>query len=174
MLREYPVHEQDTDFEDLPHGPAGPWLRTHSSKPGTPSAESATVNDIASRLEHFQKILDRAVDIGLLNVKLLEQIQEGDDNGIGAIHSLNQGHAVLDYPLIYSSRFVDEEVVVSIEEFGVYGVGATESEAVQEIKSELWDLFQDLQQMPSEEMGSRLATTLRVLRARIKQNALDA
>ena len=151
------------------HSGSGRWMaRSHLGVRMIAPSPTAAKSAIESRWELLEQTLEKVMDIGLQQVRLLEQIQEGDGSGIGAIHSLNQGHVVLDYPLIYSSRFVDEEVMVSIEEFGVYGVGATESEAVQEVKSELWDLFQDLQQTPSEELGPHLATTLRVLRARIR------
>lgn len=70
-------------------------------------------------------------------------------------------------PLVYGYQVVDDEVVASIEEFGVYGVGLTEGEAVEEVQDELWSLFQDLDRLPQEELGGQLAKTLRVLRGRL-------
>ena len=116
-----------------------------------------------------------ATDIGLENRKLLERLlEEGPRVGLGAIHSLDRGRVQLMPPLVYGYQVVDDEVVVSIEELGVYGTGLTEGEAVEEVQDELWSLFQDLDRLPPEELGAQLAKTLRVLKARIQPNGLDA
>ena len=166
---------QDWPYHDP--GPPEPWLRHHALGRALrrSSEPSQSVANIESRLDEFVKSLKAAIDIGLENRKLLEQLHERESRvGLGAIHSLDHGQAQLSYPLIYSYQMVEDEVVVGIEEFGVYGVGATEGEAVEEVQDELWSLFQELNRVPPEELGAQLIRTLRALRARIQHHAVDA
>ena len=140
-----------------------------------PSESPQDLKHFEARLDELRESMQAAIDIGLENRKLLEKLQEREIRiGLGAIHSLGHGKVQLTHPLLYSSQTVDDEVVVAIEELGVYGVGSTEEEAVREMQEELWNLFQDLDRTPSEKLGPHLARTLRVLRARTGQNAVDA
>ena len=132
------------------------------------------ISHIESRLKAFDKKLQSAIDIGLENRKLLEQLHEEGSPGLGAIHSLDQGHVQLAHPLLYSYQAVDDQVVVGIEEFGVYGVGSTEGEAVVELQEELWNLVKELERTPPEKLGAHLTKTLRTLMGRIRQDAMDA
>ncbi len=101
--------------------------------------------------------------------KFLEAMREGEGRvGLGAIHSLDQGRVQLALPLVYGYQVMDDEVLAGIEEFGIYGVGATEREAVEELQEELWSLFEDLNRFPQQELGPELIRTLRTLRARIQ------
>ena len=74
---------------------------------------------------------------------------------------------------MYSSQDFGDEVLVGIEEVGVYGVGVTEREAVLELQEELWALHQDLEKIPEQDLGSELRSEKRILRGWIG-NALDA
>ena len=94
--------------------------------------------------------------------------------GLAAIHSLDEGQVQLSSPIFVGYEVVDDEVVASIDEFGVYGVGSTEREAFCEVQEELWVLFQDLDQAASAELGADLTKTLKALRARIQRDAVDA
>ena len=127
-----------------------------------------------SRLGGIEGKIQAAIDIGLENRKLLERLLEeitlGSGVGLGVIHSLDHGRVQLNPPLFYSYQIVDDEVVVSIEELGIHGVGATEEEAVREAQEELWDLVQDLERIPVEKLGAHLTMTFRTLRARIQRN----
>ncbi len=76
-------------------------------------------------------------------------------------------------PVMYSSQDFGDEVLVGIEEVGVYGVGVTEREAVLELQEELWALHQDLENIPEQELGPELRSEKRILRGWIS-NALDA
>ena len=147
---------------------------SHAKERGKSPERLRVISDLESRLEEFERKLQSAIDIGLDNRKLLEQMLEGGNPGVGAIHSLDQGRVQLVHPLLYSYQVLDDEVVVGIEEFGIYGVGATEAEAVSELQEELWDLVEDLEQTPPEKLGPRLIGTLRALRGRIQHNAVDA
>ncbi len=120
----------------------------------------------------LEKDVQTAVDIGLENRKLLERLSEGTGTGLGAIHSLDEGRVQLSHPLVYSYQVLDDEVLVSIEELGIYGVGSTEYEAVREVQEEIWNLLQDLERTPPEKLGAQLTKSLRTLRARI--HAVDA
>ena len=124
----------------------------------------------------FEERITRAIDIGLDNRKLIEQLHEVVEGRIGfaAIHSLDEGQVQLSSPIFVSYEAVDDEVVASVDEFGVYGVGLTEREALGEVQEELWELFQDLDQAAPEELGADLAKTLNALRARIQRDAMDA
>ena len=123
---------------------------------------------IATRFESLEEKLEAALDTALENRKLLEQLLERESRvGLGAIHSLDDGRVQLSHPLVYGYQVIDDEVVVSIEEIGIYAVGATEWEAVREARAELWTLFQDLESALPEKLGSQLASTLRILKARI-------
>ena len=141
--------------------------------PATPS-ERVRIDRLEAQVQH-------AIDIGLENLTLLQGLQvlleeaaTGESKaGLGAIHSLDNGRVQLNPPLIYGYQVLEDEVVVGVEELRVYGVGPTESQALEELQEELWDLFQELDQLPPEELGEHLKTTLRILRARI-HHALDA
>ena len=154
----------------------GPWdHHAWDRMPRSLSEPSQVIRHIESRLDEFEKKLRSAIDIGLENRKLLEQLHEGGSRiGLGAIHSLSHGQVQLAHPLLYSYQVVDDQVMVGIEEFGIYGVGSTEVEAVGELQEELWSLVQDLERTPPEKLGPHLTKTLRALKARIPQNAMDA
>ena len=153
-----------------------PWdLHGRESVRGGFSEPAQAIKQIESKLEQFEQVLQSAIDIGLENRTLLEQLcEEGSKAGLGAIHSLGGGEVQLKYPLIYSYQEIDDQVVVGIEEFGVYGLGSTEDQAVKDVQEELWHLFQDLEQTPSEKLGPHLTTTLRAIQARIDRDAVDA
>lgn len=132
--------------------------------------ESAqTTEDAGPRLKKLEEKVQTAIDIGLENRKLLEQLLLEDESriGLGAIHSLDQGRVQLSHPLIYNYQVLDDEVVAGIEEMGVYGVGATESEAVRELQEELWNLVQELERTLPEELSAHLKKTLKTLTARM-------
>ena len=144
------------------HAVAGPSNAVRSTQESAQSIEH-----IESRLEELQKKLQASIDIGLENRKLLEQLLEEESRiGLGAIHSLDQGKLQLSQPLIYSYQVLGDEVVAGIEELRVYGVGATEFEAVKELQEELWSLMQDLEQTPPDELGVHLQNTLATLMGR--------
>lgn len=133
------------------------------------------IEQIESKLEQFETVLQSAVDIGLENRTLLEQLSEGGNNsGLGAIHSLGEGEIQLKYPLIYSYQEIDDQVVVGIEEFGVYGLGSTEDQAVKDVQEELWHLVQDLERTSCDQLGPNLKATLKAIQARIHRDAVDA
>ena len=137
------------------------------------------IDQMKSRLDKIESTAQAAVDIGLENRNLLnnllEELHEGESRtGLGAIHSLDQGRVQLSPPLIYGYQVVANEVIVGIEELGAYGVGATEYQAVEEVQEELWSLFQDIEQMEPEKLGAHLTKTLMILKARIQRNVMDA
>ena len=140
------------------------------------------ISDAPTRLEarliELEKKINVAIDIGLENRTILRQLQETVDqdqqNGLGAIHSLNGGRVQLKYPFVYYLQALDGEVVAGIDELSAYGVGASECDAVAELQEELWDMFEELEKTPADELGSPLTETLRTLRARIRPNAVDA
>ena len=139
------------------------------------SEPAQAIKQIDSKLEQFEKVLQSAIDIGLENRTLLEQLCEGGTKaGLGAIHSLGGGEVQLKYPLIYSYQEIDDQVVVGIEEFGIYGLGSTEDQAVKDVQEELWHLVQDLERTPREQLGPHLKATLRAIQARIHRDAVDA
>ena len=162
---EYPEEWSDHDTRTLM-----PWDRSHVqvTRAKNSSESTQTIEHVESRLDNLERNVQATVDIGLENRKLLEQIHdEGNRAGLGAIHSLDQGRVQLSHPLVYSYQVLDDEVVVGVEEFGIYGVGATEYDAVGEVQEELWSLIQDLERTPPEKLGTHLTKTLRTLRARI-------
>ena len=168
---------QHSDSEEWLVIESTPWGRTRLRR-GVLQEPTQTTSDIASRLDKFEEKVQIAIDIGLENRKLLEQLSEENDLGsrvgLGVVHSLNRGRIQLNPPIFYSYQVVDDEVVVSIEELGVYGVGATEEEAVREVQEELWSMAESLERVPSEKLGTLLTATLRTLRSRIQHNAMDA
>ena len=121
----------------------------------------------------LEKKLATLVDISLDIRKLLAEVLEFPQKGVGAIHTLNEGKVRLVQPVMYSSQDFGDEVLVGIEEVGVYGVGVTEREAVLELQQELWALHQDLERIPEQELGPELRSEKRILRGWIG-NALDA
>ena len=162
-----------------------PWQLYYSSQHGMTTALPESPQEavpVDSRLRRIEGDLRHAVDIGLENRKILVETSARLDDlassesrvGLGAIHALNSGRVQLNPPIVYGFQVIGDEVVVGVEELGIYGVGATEREALEEAQEELWELFQDLIQVPSEELGEHLAATLRTLSARIRHNDLDA
>ena len=133
---------------------------------------------LEARLIKLEGQVKAAVDIGLENRTILRQLQEAVEqahqSGLGAIHSLDGGRVQLDSPFVYNMQVLDGEVVAGIDELSVYGVGASEREAVAELQDELWAMFQELDRVPLEEIGPPLTDTLSTLRARIRPNGMDA
>ena len=149
--------------------------KTPVRKPEEVPKSTRTNEDVELRLEKLGEKIQMAIDIGLENRKLLEQLLEEESRiGLGAIHSLDQGRVQLIHPLIYNYQVLEDEVVAGIEELRVYGVGATESEAVRELQEELWSLIQDLEQTQSEKLGTHLQNTLETLKWRMRRSAVDA
>lgn len=149
------------------------WYGHRVPTPATenPAESTQTTSEyFEKRMSEFERKIQVAVDIGLENRKILERLLQDDEDriGIGAIHSLDQGRVQLNSPLFYRYQVIDDEVVVSIEDLEVYGVGLTERDAVREVEEELWSIFQDLDQTPPEEIGTSLARILRTIRARIQ------
>ena len=162
----------------ITHSTARSWHDSFIRTRSTPSTLEPTqaLRDIERRLSECEEGIDTAIDIGLRNLKQLEELRGAIDNqtGLCAIHSLNDGQIQLSSPIFASFERIDDEVVASIEEFGVYGVGSTEGEALREIQEELWNLFESLSEVSAERLGTDLANTLRALKARIQLNAGDA
>lgn len=119
------------------------------------------------------KKLDTLIDINLDIRKLLAEVLEIAQRRTGAIHTLNEGKVRLVQPVRYSFQDFGDEVLVGIEEVGVYGVGTTEHEAVLELQEELWALYQELESIPEQELGPELKSEKRILRGWIG-NGLDA
>lgn len=163
-LEELASHSTQSRYDwPLSHGP------THALET-LPSSRQA-IKHFETRLGEFEKKLQAAVDIGLENRTSLERLLQDDESriGLGAIHSVDQGRVQLHPPLFYRYQVIDDDdVVVSIEDLGVYGVGSTEGEAVREVEEELWSIFQDLEQTPPEEIGVSLARILRTMKERIQ------
>ena len=165
--------------EESEHGTilANPWYH-HSVPTRSPRSSTETpevIERIESKLDDVRKNAHIAIDVGLENRKILERLDDHRDNiGIGAIHSLDDGNVQLSLPLIYSYQMLEDEVIVGIEEFGIYGVGSTEYDAVGELQDEIWNLVQELSRMPPEKLGKDLSRTLKTLSARIQSNAVDA
>ena len=182
-LRTYENVESSVSAEIIEEYPgtgrsvSSPWSTRHVPRRirRRPPESSHAIGHIESRLDEFENNIRAAVDIGLENRNLLEQLHQGGNRiGFGAIHSLDQGRAQLAYPILYGYQLVEDEVVAGITELGVWGVGSTEAEAVSELQEELWALLQDLEETPPEKLGSHLTATLRTLQARILRDAVDA
>lgn len=161
-LEELASHAQSRHDWPLFHGP------THALE--TLPSSGQAIKHFETRLVEFEEKLQVAVDIGLENQKVLERLLQDDESrtGLGVIHSVDQGRVQLNPPLFYRHQVIDDDVVVSIEDLGVYGVGSTEGEAVREVEEELWSIFQDLEQTPPEEIGMSLSRILRTMKARIQ------
>lgn len=162
-LGEWPNY--DIQWEYYWHLPRVP-TRTPENLPES----RQSIKPFETRLGEFEEKLQAAVDIGLENRKALERLLQDDESrtGLGTIHSVDQGRVQLHPPLFYRYQVIDDDVVVSIEDLGVYGVGSTEGEAVREVEEELWSIFQDLEQTPPEEIGVSLARILRTMKERIQ------
>ena len=170
----YHEHLDDEYFGELvdiqsPHYWSRPRALTRAPENPTESTQT-TPEYFEKRIGEFERKIQAAVDIGLENRKILGRLLQDDESriGIGAIHSLDQGRVQLNSPLFYRYQVIDDEVVVSIEDLGIYGVGLTEGEAVGEVEEELWSIFQELEQTPPEEIGTSLARILRTIQARIQ------
>ena len=161
----------EEDLSDLPLGGDAFSMGIVQTHPDQ-SQEQLKSRGRAGQAE-LEKKLATLVDISLDIRKLLAEVLEVPQRGVGAIHTLNEGKVRLVQPVMYSSQDFGDEVLVGIEEVGVYGVGVTEREAVLELQQELWALHQDLEKIPEQELGSELRSEKRILRGWIG-NALDA
>ncbi len=93
--------------------------------------------------------------------------------GVGAIHSLNDGEVQLKYPLFYGYQEFDDDVLVSMGDLGVSGVGVTENEAVRELQQRLWMIYENAKHLPPGKVGGTTVNVLRAIRWRI-EDAVDA
>ena len=168
-------HLGDEYFGELPDIQSPKFWYRHrvlTIVPENPTESTQTTPEyFEKRMGEFERKIQAAVDIGLENRTALERLLQDDESriGLGAIHSVDQGRVQLHPPLFYRYQVIDDDdVVVSIEDLGVYGVGSTEGEAVREVEEELWSIFQDLEQTPPEEIGVSLARILRTMKERIQ------
>ncbi len=151
-----------------------PWddpdWRSKLGQPNEPSRSRGRTEtqlaDLASKLAEVESKVEEVQ-------RLLTEVLETPKRGLGAIHTLNEGRVRLVQPVMYSTQEFEDEVLVGVEEVGVYGVGVTEHEAVLELQEELWALHQELSQTPDSDLGPELQSEKRILQGWIS-NALDA
>ncbi len=73
-------------------------------------------------------------------------------------------------PIIIEEYASDEPILARFPEAELFGEGATESEAIDNLKSEILDLFDELSEMDSQEMGKLPLSWRRILEQLIARN----
>ena len=73
-----------------------------------------------------------------------------------AIHALPSDEYVLNEPLNVILEIYDDEVLALLPELKLFGEGDNEIEALDDLKSELLDLIEDLESIPDHKLGKDL------------------
>lgn len=136
-------------------------------QPGRPMGESSPMLDESS-LKAIENTVKAATDITLDCRRLLVELQvvmsSIPNMAVGAIHALKEGDLRLTHPIFYRRELVDDEVLLSIPEMGVYASGMTEESAITELKEQLDIMHDELATIPDEQLGAILQTAKRLLR----------
>lgn len=74
-------------------------------------------------------------------------------------------------PIIVEEYASDEPIIARFPEAELFGEGATESEAIDTLKSEILDLFDELSEMDRQEMGKLPQSWRRILGQLISQDS---
>ena len=126
------------------------------------STTESTESSILERLETLTNQTGQLrVDVQDRPVKYNSQVRDlGDES-----YSLNE-------PLIVSIEEYpgEETVIASFPEIEVFGEGATEAEALMNLKWAVLDLYEELTESASDELGDLPKAWLSILRKIIKQN----
>ena len=126
------------------------------------STTESTESSILERLETLTNQTGQLrVDVQDRPVKYNSQVRDlGDENYI------------LNEPLIVSiEEYLGEDIVIaSFPEIEVFGEGATEAEALMNLKWAILDLYEELMESASDQLGNLPKAWLTILRKIIKQN----
>lgn len=134
-----------------------------ASPPATPAKGIA--DDIGALRQEVQALQAKTDEL----LEALKDVRVG----IGAIHSLNEGAVQLRHPLFYGYQEFEDEVLASIGDLGISGVGVNEREAVQELQRRLWAVYEDTHNLPAGEVGGVIVNILRAIQWRI-DDVVDA
>ena len=134
------------------------------------SAPAIDINQLNVRITLVQQELSNCMELlrGLADV-----IDQSSDMRLTAIHSIGNGRTthILNRPLFVSIEEDDNEVVASIPELRTSGFGSTDGEAIDDLKSILGELYQDLIETPAEQLGTLPLVWKRILTELVETNA---
>jgi len=99
----------------------------------------------------------------IIEEKLERLIEQRGRLGLVKIHSLPDPAYDLAAPLDVSLEYDGGEWLAVLPELEIYGDGLTEGEAIEDLKSELLDLYEDLNSIPAQKLGLGLLAKKRIV-----------
>lgn len=176
-LRPHPEHSV-AQLTDILRSGWGAFRPTHSNvqilapDPAYTPQSQYELYELKQQVEELQRNLSDC--LGLLS-KLSDYASDGVIHRTAAINSIivNDTDIVLKRPLFFLIEEYegDEEVVARIPELQVDGFGQTEIQAINELKTLLGELYQDLVETPDEKLGKLPSQWKRILQEVIGINA---
>ncbi len=176
-LRPHPEHSV-AQLTDILRSGWGAFRPTHSNvqilapDPAYTPQSQYELYELKQQVEELQRNLSDC--LGLLS-KLSDYASDGVIHRTAAINSIivNDTDVVLKRPLFFLIEEYegDDEVVARIPELQVDGFGQTEIQAINELKTLLGELYQDLVETPDENLGKLPSQWKRILQEVIGTNA---
>lgn len=105
-----------------------------------------------SNIEKIDEYFDNP---SIIETKIFDLLIEG--------YSLKQ-------PIDVILKFYPDEVISIIPELEIYGEGDNEVEAINDLKNEIVDLFNDLKEIPERELGKYPKSWKKIINSLIKEN----
>ena len=138
----------------------GQWpLLVGEVRPGSSTPRKTTLEELKEQVKELTASVQALTNL----VEELRDTLSDARVGVGAIHSLNDGETQLSHPLFYGLREFEDDVLVSMGELGVTGVGVNENQAVREMQRTLWTVFTDMLEMP----GGQSTSIVRAIQRRL-------
>lgn len=143
-----------------------------TSDPTSTPQSQYDLYELKQQVEELQRSLSDCLD---LLGKLSDHASDGVINRTAAINSIivNDTDIILKRPLFFLIEEYegDDEVVARIPELQAAGFGSTEIQAINELKTLLGELYQDLIETPDENLGKLPFQWKRILQEVIGTNA---
>lgn len=143
-----------------------------TSDPTSTPQSQYDLYELKQQVEGLQRSLSDCLD---LLGKLSDHASDGVVHRAAAINSIivNDTDIILKRPLFFLIEEYegDDEVVARIPELQAAGFGSTEIQAINELKTLLGELYQDLIETPDENLGKLPSQWKRILQEVIGTNA---
>lgn len=145
-----------------------------TSDPTSTPQSQYDLYELKQQVEELQRSLSDCLD--LLD-KLSDYASDGVVHHTAAINSIivDDTDIILKRPLFFLIEEYegDDEVVARIPELQAAGFGSTEIQAINELKTLLGELYQDLVETPDEKLGKLPSQWKRILQEVIGTNARE-
>lgn len=138
---------------------------TTQTQPLKKGFSSEDINEIDPMLESVQTLANESG-------QLMSEFRERPVVSNSQIHDLGEESYKLTTPIMITIEdyFYEDTIIAHFPEIEVFGEGVTESEAINNLKSSILDLFDELNDTPREELGTLPLSWLNVLNKIIQRN----